>query len=209
MQDRRNPRNSQTAENGKRASASSRKITTSLKRAYKGASALETVTIEIPSAPGSRPATIRTLVRKKTSSSAVTKSSKPGFTDNEPPDVMPTEMTQEQSPIAQPSVPNSPTNAIGLAISTDAIQFDPPVCYDHCRVSVPSRLVIPRDSLATFGSADSSPTWTFAHARAVPILSTVTPPAPARTIARIPRSKYGRYPEMSHEKKLPIVPRPP
>ena len=148
-------------------------------------------------------------MRKKTSSSAVTKSSKPGFTDNEPPDVMPTEMTQEQSPIAQPSVPNSPTNAIGLAISTDAIQFDPPVCYDHCRVSVPSRLVIPRDSLATFGSADSSPTWTFAHARAVPILSTVTPPAPARTIARIPRSKYGRYPEMSHEKKLPIVPRPP
>lgn len=209
LQDRRNSSKSQPTENGKRASASSRKITTSLKRAYKGAPALETVTIEIPSAPGSRPATIRTLVRKKTSSSAVTRSSKPGCTDNKPGDVTPTEKPWEQPPTAQLFVQNAPTDAIGLAVSTDAIQFDPPGFFDNHGVSIPIQLVIPRDSLATFGSSDSSPTWTFAHAQAVPILSSVTPPAAARTVARVPRSKYGRHPKLSHEKKLPIIPGPP
>ena len=67
--------NSQTGETERRESISSQKITASLKKAYKGTPALETETLELPPIPGSQPAEIRTIVRKKKSDATVKRSS--------------------------------------------------------------------------------------------------------------------------------------
>lgn len=209
LRELRNPLDSQLTENGKGPPASRRKITTSLKKAYRGAPILETVTIEIPSAMFSRPATIRTLVRHKTRSTLVGKLSQREVTNDRSPDRTPTEKSREERPTSQPSLRDIPADAIGLAISTDSIQLDPPLFLDSRHASVPTMPVIPTKSAGRFVSSDVSSTWTVANARAKPILSSVTLPVAARTAARRPRSKYGRYPELNHEKDLPIIPRPP
>ena len=209
LRELKNPLHSRPAADGKSALASSREITKSLKNAYKAPPALETVTIEIPSTLGSWPTTIRTLVRKKTTSNAATApSSKPEVGEQRSAEVAPAEKRGDERLTAPSSLRGIPADAIGLAISTNAIPLNPPDAPENGPVSLPRLSVIPRNSLEAFISADVSPTWTIANALAVPILSNVTPPPVARTAAQRPRSKYGRYPELSQEKTLPIVPRP-
>lgn len=196
------------AEDGNGPPASRRKITTSLKKAYKGAPILETVTIEIPSAPFSRATTIRTLARNQTRRASVGKSSRAGGTADRSSDLTHAEKFRKDRPISQPSLQDIPADAIGLAISTDSIQWDSPVFLDSHHASFPTIPVVPTESAGTFVS-DGSTTWTIANARAVPIFSSVALPAAARVASRMPRSKYRRYSRVNHEKALPTIPRPP
>lgn len=206
----RSPLDAPLAEDGNDPPASRRKITTSLKKAYKGAPILETVTIEIPPAPFSRPATIRTLVRNQTRSALVPKSSGAGVTADRSSDLTSTESFREERPISQPSLRAIPADAIGLAISTDSNQWDSPAFSHGHRASLHTISAMPPESAGTFVSSDGSPTWTVANARAIPIYSSVTVPAAARVAAaRMPRSKYRRCSKLNDEKELPTIPRPP
>lgn len=207
--ERRYSLNSPHADTGRSISTSCRKITTSLKKAYKGTPFLETEIIEIPSTLGSKPARIRTLVRKTSRSTAVVKSSDHGLGKTRSLDFTPVEEPREQASTAYSTPRDLPADTIGLAVSTDSIHFIPPIFLDSRRPSLPRLITIPNDSLGTFRSSVSSSTWTFGNAQPVPILASVMPPAPARTAARRPRSKYGRYPRLRHEKELPVLPRPP
>lgn len=202
-----NPLNTQPAENGKGVFASSRKITNSLIRAYKGAPALETVTIHIPSTPGARSATIRTLAHKKPTNTAQAKLPNRRATANQSADVPLVRKRHDERSTSHSALRRIPADAIGLAISTDSIHPDPSGRHEDRPLSGPRLSVMTNTSLGAFISADVSPTWTFANALAIPIVSSVTPPPAARTAARRLRSKYGRYPKLNHEKKLPTVPR--
>lgn len=201
--------NSQRAKNGKSTSASRRKITTGLKMGYRGTPILETVTVEIPSAPGSKAATIRTLDRKKIRNNSTAQSPTPRITPSRLPDVTLTEEPGQETCTARSDSRDLPADAIGIAISTDSIREYPHVFLDNRHASVPRLPVMPNDWLGTFGSSDLSSTWTFASAQLGPILPCVTPPAAALIAAERPRSKYGRYPTRRHEKALPIPPNPP
>ena len=205
----RSPLDVQLAENENGPPASCRKITTSLKKAYKGAPILETVTIEIPSALFSRPATIRTLVRNQTKRTSVSKSSGAGVTADRSSDLTHAEKFRKERPVSQPYLQDIPADAIGLAISTDSIQWDSPILLDSRHASFPTISVVPTESAGTFVSSDGSPTWTVANARAVPIFSNVTRPPAARVAARMPKSKYRRNSKSNREKALPTVPIPP
>lgn len=209
LREPRSPLDVQVAENGNGPPASCRKITTSLKKAYKGAPILETVTIEIPSAPFSRPATIRTLVRNQIRRASVSKSCGAGGNADRSSDWTHAEKFRQERPISQPSPRDIPADAIGLAISTDSIQWDSPIFSDSRHASFPVVPVVPTESPGTFVSPDGTSTWTVASARAVPIFSGVTRPAAARVAARMPKSKYRRYSKTHFEKALPTVPRPP
>ena len=209
LQEPRGPLDVQLAENDNRPPASCRKITTSLKKAYKGAPILETITIEIPSAPFARPATIRTLVRNQTGRASVSKSCGAGGHADRCSGLTQVEKFRQERPISQPLPRDIPADAIGLAISTDSIQWDSPIFSDSRHASFPVVPVVPTESAGTFISPDGSSAWTVASARAVPIFSGVTRPAAARTAARMPKSKYRRYSKLNFEKTLPTVPRPP
>lgn len=209
LREPRSPLDVQLAENGNGSPASCRKITTSLKKAYKGAPILETVTIEIPSAPFSSSATIRTLVRNQTRRASISKSCGAGGKADRSSDLTHAEKFRHDRPRSQPCLRDIPADAIGLAISTDSIQWDSPIFLDSRHASFPVIPVVPTESAGTFVSPDGSSTWTVANARAVPIFSGVTRPAPARVTARMPKSKYRRYSKFNFEKALPTIPRPP
>lgn len=203
----RNPLDAQVTENGNDPPESRRKITTSLKRAYKGTPSLETVTIEIPPARFSRPATIRTLVRNQSRSTIVRKSSGTAVTVDRSSDLTSAEKFREKRPSSQPAPRGLPARTIGLAISTDSSQWNPPAPLDNHRASFPP-MPVP-ESACTMVSSEGSPTWTVADARAIPIFSGVTLPAAAKVATRMPKSKYRRYSKFNYDKALPTIPRPP
>ena len=205
----RSPLDVQIVEKGNGPPASCRQITTSLKKAYKGTPILETITIEIPSAQFSRAATIRTLARNQTRRTLVGNSSEAGVTAYGASDLTSGQEFREVRPMSQQPLQDIPADAIGLAVSTDSIQWDSPVFLDSRHASFPTIPVMPTESAGTFVSSDGSSSWTVANARAIPIFSSVTVPAAARVGARLPSSKYRRCSQINHEKQLPTIPRPP
>lgn len=157
---------SQISEAERRTSASSQKITASLKKAYKGTPAVETETVDIPPTLGSKPTEIRTMVRKKQSntqrrmsSHSSTENARTDFTTNREPQ-------RKRRELPNPSRISS-FDPVAFAVSTNSIQLPPPVLSIDTR-RLPSRSKrSKKPAPASFLSMSTSPASSEASKHAV------------------------------------------
>ena len=182
----------QSDEAERRASASSQKIAASLKKAYKGTPAIETEKVDIPPTPGSKPAEIRTIVRKKKSSvnPEIIAHSDTNGTRIEPMRFS-KELRKPKSDLPRSSR-SSTFDAVGFALSTNSVQLPPPM-FTLDRRSSRSRSKRRRNlGRTSFLSMSTSPTSS-TSSWLVPTTSKVPPSSRAESqdSQRRPQSAVG------------------